>query len=318
MRNFIITLFTIIVASSCYNDVVDNEARYIPNFRNFSMNKIVGYGPIKKCTEYFYYDNIYEEYGEVALGKPDFFYAYTFNTGGKLIESDFNGYGRHTYEWIDNTCIYNCYDDNKKLSERIVSCYNNEDRIVRQEMYNEHRQLIHLYTYKYDELGTEIEMCDSVTNEIIYKNTIKYEYDDQHRVIRKEYIINPDRKKQSFSYITENIHTPLHIYQYNADSENLLVYDSQNTIVQKKVTTKDYIIDSLFSKGVIDKVEKYDIKLNLLEEQSWYVYNGQNILSTERTYKYVFDDRGNWIRKETYYTNKEIPSSIVIREIEYY
>lgn len=315
MKNLIICLFTLTIFVSC-SDNIDVDARYIPNFNNFAMREVIGYGPIKKCTEYFYFDNVKEEYGQIVLGRFDYTYTYVFDTNGRIIECNYPGQ-RDTYDYKDNQCVFNSYYE-KKLSERIVSCYNNEDRIVRQEMYNEHRQLIHLYTYKYDEHGTEIEMCDSVTNEIIYKNTIKYEYDDQHRVIRKEYIINPDRKKQSFSYITENIHTPLHIYQYNADSEHLLVYDSQNTIVQKKVTTKDYIIDSLFSKGVIDKVEKYDIKLNLLEEQSWYVHNGQNILSTERTYKYVFDDRGNWIRKETYYTNKEIPSSIVIREIEYY
>ena len=48
------------------------------------------------------------------------------------------------------------------------------------------------------------------------------------------------------------------------------------------------------------------------------MYNGNNYISIQRTYKYIFDDRGNWIRKETYYTDKEIPSSVVIREIEYY
>jgi hypothetical protein len=98
----------------------------------------------------------------------------------------------------------------------------------------------------------------------------------------------------------------------------MLVYDDNKNLIKKRTITTDGIVDSLFNKSYIDKVIKYDSKLNELEEQNWHVYNGNNYISIQRTYKYIFDDRGNWIKKETYYTDKEIPASIVIREIEYY
>lgn len=300
MRNYIITLFSLIVASSCCNDndVVDNEARYIPNFGNPEMKEIIGYGPIKKCTEYFFFDNISEEYGNVILGRPDFYYAYIFSPDGNIVESDFNGFGRHTYEYLERTCIYNCYDDNKKLSERIVNSYNNNKQITKQEIYNEYRKLSQLYTYKYNKQGDMVEKVDSLSNTIYHSNV--FHYDEKQRVIKKEY----DNSCEE--------------YMYHGDTIIVYTYDGSCNIKRKEFICDDIIIDSLFSKGYIDQVLVYDSKKNIIEEQSWNVYNGQNYQYLNTTYKYIFDAKGNWIKKERYLTNKEIPSSIVMREIEYY
>lgn len=304
MRNFIITLFTIIVASSCYNDndVVDNEARYIPNFGNPEMKEIIGYGPIKKCTEYFYFDNVKEEYGQVVLGLFDFTYEYIFNAEGKVVICDYPGQ-KDTYEYQDNMCIFNSYYQ-KQLSRRIINYYNENNQIIKREWFNNQRILTSECTYKYNNNGDEIECFNCMTNKVV--SSIEYTYDHNNLITSMTYIDSSKKVSESS------------IYRHCDDTTTLFVYDDNKNLIKKRTITTDGIIDSLFNKSYIDKVIKYDSKLNELEEQSWYVYNGNNYISIQCTYKYIFDDRGNWIRKETYYTDKEIPSSVVIREIEYY
>ena len=316
MKRTLLILFSLIVVSSCRNNDVDTRIHYIPNFNNFAMREVIGYGPIKKCTEYFYFDNVKEEYGQIVLGRFDYTYTYVFDTNGRIIECNYPGQ-RDTYDYKDNQCVFNSYYE-KKLSQRIVNYYNGEQQIIKQERYNNQRELIGLYTYKYNENGDEIELFDSVANNTLYKNTIKYEYDNQNRITRKKYIIDPSRKLQKFSYTTENIHTPIHIYKYSDNSTILLMCDESGNVVNKKVTTPNGIVDSLFRGKNIDRIVKYDSNLNIIEEKSWYEYNGKNYISTQCTYKYIFDERGNWIKKEAYRRNKEIPTNVTIREIEYY
>ena len=90
------------------------------------------------------------------------------------------------------------------------------------------------------------------------------------------------------------------------NSKETYKYDSKGNKTEYCEYNSD---DSLNSK----ETYRYDNKGNIIEAN---IYNSDNVQLKYSLYKYIFDIKGNWIKK-TCYTNN-IPNKITERVIEYY
>ena len=247
------------------NRVVDNNPRFVPD-GNLITYDIIGYGPISRCDEYYYYDNIGEEYGNYIFGKCDFVYSFLFDEDGRIIQADYPGQ-RDTYEYADTSCLFKSYYL-KKLSATKDLSYNADK-------------------------GLLISPYESTP-----------EYDSYGRIV-EEILSEPSRHKccigESFILIK---------YSYANEEVTQSFFDSNDLLVLQYIANSDGYIDIQYSEVKVYKTTKYDVKFNILSEEK--------VNSRKKIYKYEFDDKGNWIKLETYWDNTHIPSSVVLRTFEYF
>lgn len=137
-------------------------------------------------------------------------------------------------------------------------------------------------TFKYDDKGNRIESLESIVGEETLLEKVTRKYDDRGYLIG---IIGLDM-------------TGLH--------QRFFSYDDQGNTIEMKYSDRESGVKSTF---------KYDEMRNLIEEN---FYRGLKLdkLVEKVSYKYDYDNKGNWIMKIKFFDGK--PKYYIERVYEYY
>ncbi len=225
--------------------------------------------------------------GKVADSEEKRIYEYKYNDNNYLIEKGIDDWSNTIWKYIydaKQNLITEEYWQNEKLSSKKILAY--------------------------DELGNEIEMSEydregdlkykrilenSIKDGIKYEKSITYDPDGEVKWgYNHEYDSNGNMIK---SYETHSNYRTTDVMEYSANNELLkkTVYFSSNKPM--------YVV-----------MYSYDDSGNIIKETK-VDYSTRND-DYEKTYKYEFDEKKNWIKKIEY--SKVHPVKVVLREIKYY
>ena len=132
-----------------------------------------------------------------------------------------------------------------------------------------------------------------------------YKYDDKGNLIEWYYYELHDGLAATYKYDAKGNLIEEISYSHAGVGNTTYKYDAKGN----KIEENSYFI------GLLDRkyTMKYDAKGNLIEGNS---YEADGSLDYKYTFKYEFDEKGNWIKRITF--KNQIPESIEEREFEYY
>lgn len=246
-------------------------------------------GKVKQVTLNCFYAN--EKSGEIIKEKKcdDNNYSVIYNEKGKKIELTVHSSGWRNekrlfkYDIKGNLSELHLFDADNKLLSKFIDNRDEKGNKIETNLYDADNNLINRQTYKCDDNGNEIEH-----NEYNSKNIL---------VLKHIYKYNGEGNQ-----IESSAYTPVG----NFENKNINKYDDKGN----RIETNSYNAEGIIgSKGTW----KYDEKNNPIEE-NW--YNEQGILNSRYSYNYVYDQKGNWLKKMEFET--DIPQRIIIREIMYF
>ena len=284
-------------------------------------------GKIQSLIETYY--GVMEKAGEPVKGTPGTKYVYKFNATG--FETEFSSYEGSDILAALRTTKYDAKGKKMEQSENFADRSRNTH-----------------CAFKYDNKGNLAEEAFLDGNKITYKYNNQNELTEKITFVKKENVLKPE-EKITMSYdkkgnLTEYI-------AYNADGSLILKelnkYDSAgNLIEQCKIVEEGKpcwkTINKYNEKGKITEQFMYDTD-GTAKDYAGYKYNDQGILIEETkgigrknvtaydnygnpaeslsgtrklTYKYEYDNSGNWVKQTLYRNNK--PSQIIERVIQYY
>jgi hypothetical protein len=232
-----------------------------------------------------------------------------------ILDRDFGGFGYEkdiflTFNYNENVEVICYYERDGALSYKDIYSYDENSYLIEINRYHSDGALTTKFTYKYDDNKNPIEMCNFNSKGKMYvKKSAKY--DDKGNLI--EYIyglpdgsFGPLSEKLFFKYnedgykIQEDRYIPLSHENGGGLYTDLLKYDNKGNLIEKKhyrhgnLTLQDFF--------------KYDENNNIIQTFRLNDY--------KKTYDYVYDDKGNWIKRIEYVNG--IPKYILVRELEYY
>ncbi len=160
-------------------------------------------------------------------------------------------------------------------------------------------------TFTYDKQGNMTERCE---HSIFGDRKESFEYDDKARlIVHKKYT----EKKRLLSKTT---------YKYD-EKGNVIekcVYEPDGSLFRKSEYKYDedsnnteYRYYKADGRLLIESTYRYDSNNNVILEKPGVFANDRHI------YAYVYDEKGNWIRKVSY-NSRIIATDIEEREIEYF
>lgn len=278
---------------------------------------------------------------------------YVFDSDGRLhhvIEEYYNS--ENSFEYDENghlAKVSTHYWDDKLFLEKEITL-NDEGKPVRVEERRNGKKLT-VDTYCYDERGNKVAhltdnrddafVYDDQNNMIFegdckrYKNcnckgfkaSQGYEYDDQHRLIRKYSIDDwkPSGWDTYYQYDSagreiEYKHYDVRGTQKTFDRHIQTTYDSAGRIVKKEALLGNYLLnDALFYYSMVVMEEfAYDEQGNLVEHVA---YKKKDQPYKIVRYQFEYDSHGNWVKRVRSEGTDE--QSLVVmriqeRQIEYY
>ncbi|MDP1746497.1 MAG: hypothetical protein Q8L90_13030 [Bacteroidota bacterium] len=228
------------------------------------------------------------------------------------------------------------YKGTYKYLTVITYYYDNIERLIEENYIDNCGNLTYQYSYKYDEKGNRTEK--------LIKN-YGFNYDHIHRAKAKpENGRYGDNQKWIYTYNNEGHQIESDKYFFDElDTKSIYKYDAYGNQIQE---------DCYYNrnKHVIRISNKYDIKMNRIEKNVYrpdgclehtyaYKYDDKNNVIKEVSsvymktkllpcgsknrikndsviYKYEYDNKGNWVSKNTILIEK--PSLVTERQIEYY
>ncbi len=130
------------------------------------------------------------------------------------------------------------------------------------------------------------------------------EYDSNGRVV-KELLSKPSRHNCSSG---EEFVKIKHVYEEDKIIQRFI--DANDVIVREFISNADGYLELRYSKGELCETFTYDLKYNILTEKFREM--------RKKIYRYEFDKKGNWVKREMYWENDNIPSSVVLRTFDYF
>ncbi len=275
---------------------LDYELTYTPAFKLASQTYFHN-GEKDKVTSYEYDEDenlIWEKdrHSDTTWQEFDESIEHIYNDSGKVKEiNTYDENGKLHYK-----CKYD-YDNAGRLKTRI--CYNSEGKQTGTTVFGYHENgVLKIEEYKdaeeirlsrYDTTGNELEEMEislnSNHNDTVSHST--YQYDKDNNLIKHEKFYKGKHKHTSH-------------YKYTDDKwheAETVEYDFHENPLYKKITRYDE-----------------DEKITYREIITYLKPKGK--IKEKYTYKYHYDDYGNWTKRiKSSFGN---PSTIVIRKIEYY
>jgi len=207
-----------------------------------------------------------------------------------------------------------------EIYENSIKIFNVNGNEIKQNYYNPDGSLSSIWNYKYDDNGNQIEVKHYSSDGSLYIKWT-YKYDDKGNQIEANqyYTRKGIRVKVECTYKYTGKGNKIkwcNVYHENdLFCKTMEKYNDKGNIVEEK---------SYYSAGYLSSKDtwKYDDKGNLIEKNRRYRSDDSNkstdewVYDTKLTYKYEYDNQGNWVKKIGY--RDTIPSYIIEREIEYY
>lgn len=246
-------------------------------------------------------------------------YVWTYDDLGNMIALDLFFEGELEKRWIWRRDI----DGNVlayivEVTNPEVSGYHDEENI-----------------YAYDEKGKKIEEIKYVYGNLVGKDEFTYNENGDLAEKHSRSSNGTLHWKELFDYGDSGNLTRKIRYEYlhgGLDCTFTYIYDTKGNLIEESQSDN-------CGKMVWGYKEKRDSNENVIELQS-YAYGGgllsktsieydtmgnvteillfdsEGLLERTTTYSYVYDQKGNWIKKTEY--SNAVPDSLTIREIEYY
>ena len=225
--------------------------------------------------------------GKVAYSEEKRIYEYKYDDYNNLIEKRIddrsNTIWKYTYD-VQQNLITEEYWKNEKLSSKKILTY--------------------------DEFGNEIEMSEyDSEGDLKYKEIIEYSIKDGIKYEKSKTYGSDGELKWGYNFEYDSNGNMIKSYGTNTSygTIDIMEYSTNNELLKKTVNYSTnnpmYVIMITYDDfGNINKETKVD-------------YSTQND-DYEKTYKYEFDEKKNWIKKIEY--SKVNPVKVVLREIKYY
>ena len=246
-------------------------------------------GQVKSIKTTIYYAN--DKFGEITKGDVYSWVLWRFDTKGEGTEKtdskESNFKYNSKYDNQSRLTEQNAYSSAGTLALKTLNKYDNE-KISQTISYDENGNLYEKYLYKYD---NNTQNCE--TSRYNSSGDLNYKcITDKNRNIL-----------ETSEYSYGSIDTKLKYEYSNAGKLNrVLTYNSENTLV------KEYVYNE---NGDIIIEKSYDYSYD--ED-----YNDITTEKIEYTYKYKYDNKGNWTEQILFKSEADIAISITAREIEYY
>lgn len=281
--------------------------------------KIISFDTIAlKENIIYYYDtmgNLLSDFRYSKDGQPVEGYNYTYNAKNQLLEKQrtFNQtlYGGKTiYSYKNNgTLLYSTIYDADNNVYRYIGYVYEDNRLIKEEIFNSARIVIANQEFKYDENGRIIEFI----NNDFYKKDKNYSYKQFYKdslLIRKEYF-GADGELLLFW-----------IYLY--DEKNRLIeekqYDYEETMLTAEYKTYDKIGNMIVNHRIDTQISKRMKMVYTYWSDGNYKSLKVYIDDSKRPQYYkecFYDERGNWILWKESDNNRKI-IAIGCRSIEYF
>ncbi len=254
----------------------------------------------------------------------NFYSNITYNQNGYEIETEVNesDFPVHvTYKRDDkNNIIEKTEDGSSEGSKyKILTTfkYDNKNNMVESKIYNLEGALNEVFSYRYNENGSQIEESRTFSNTgMLYSRKYEYKYDKNNNVIEK---LEPNALAYNVNKITYNHDdngNQIYQQQTKKDGTNtsteIFKYDDRNNKIEEGKCYENSA--SLFAMSYY----KFDENDNLIEEK---INNSDGSLSYISNYEYEFDKNGNWIKQTNHYKDQFSNTKIFgikERTIEYY
>jgi len=286
-------------------------------------------GQVKSVTSISY--KAQDKFGEIIKGEREMFYSgekfgtekdkYTiFNSQGNKIEetcynSDGSLYSKETYRYDKNgnKIEIDRHESDYILDVKSLYKFNSEGFLIEENRYFSDGSLISKSNYKYDDKGNQIEENKYDSDGSLNSKSI-YKYDTKgHKIENKYYDANGKLNGWIVLCKYDEKGNQIEISLNNQDgslfSKNIFEYDNKGN----KLERNDYNSDNQLEMKIN---YKYDNMGNEIESIQNYTLINEPHSPDKSTYKYVFDDKNNWISM-TEFIN-EVPQHIIERDIKYF
>lgn len=244
-------------------------------------------------------------------------WGYKYDSDNNLIEK-YAYYSDNTLQWKE---VY-VYDDKNKLLEiqkydmegemyeKTIKEYNLKDLLIKETCYDIDIEMIitSLTLYFYNEMSflTDKKVFDGNMN---LKNYYEYLYNNENELLAEGFFDKNGNllNIESFEYHTNGMIAKKEMV--NHKDKTVIKYNESGNHIE----TKLYDIDDNLE---IHSIFKHDNYNNLISFIRYWRVDNEMKLENNETHDYVFDSKGNWIKRVSFYNNK--PNEISIREITYY
>lgn len=335
LKRISITLFSLLAAFGCFGQNIENdwtkdqligkvksyaEVAYKVEDRSGKIEKIE---KLKSHYSYFDSQKKYDEKGNLIElnafntdGSLDVKETYTYDDKGKLVE--FNSYpsdssllykNMYSYDDMGNMIAFNCCHSNKSMDYTFSFKYDEKGNHVESNKFNSDGKLEEKATYTYDGKGNKIEASYYLDSSLYFRET--YAYDNKGNIIELNSYYSDSSLEFRETYTYDDKGNKIELNKYNSnnslESRETYKYDEKGNLTEKYM----FRLKTTFNTGENDADSK--------EKKNENQYNGINDdgnLEMAFTYKYDYDEKGNWIKK-TYFKN-QIPIHMYEREYEYY
>lgn len=278
-------------------------------------------GKVKSIEDF----NFKHDPGDSGIFSPCLKESYKFDTAGNLVER--TDFGRNDklrtrsvfqYNGAGNYIEWKCFAEDSSCLSKHSYEFDKDGNMIKDVQYRRADSLIDTQLLYYDEQGSMVELCTEPEH---FHSNNTYVYDSLLRPITKERF---DVYK-GISRYTKNVHliTYKHsyTYKYSGDTREETLYNGNykgytTTIWNKnnRILGRHGIDD--FTLKPFNETYKYDASgFNVIEHKE----EKDGKLDTRRSYrcKYVYDKKGNWIKKTTTTLDGKTSCSVE-RKIEYY
>lgn len=268
--------------------------------------------------------------GKIKKGKKQYRntanYRTVFNKNGDVLEREF-----YSSDSTSSRIIKNKYNNDvlieaysyysRKLVKKTSYKYDQKKNIIETKIYKPTEELLFRYIYQYDNARnkTESHWYDQEGNLLEHEN---YTYNKKGALVEnKKY--NDEYLKQKFIYQYKNGRkyetTEFYKEDTSLNKKKVSVYNKNNKIVEKYTYLPEDVLTSIRIYSYNENNDIIKVKIHTSDGMIGFdtEESRQQIeFETIYTYKYQYDEKGNWI-KVIQYENK-MPKKIIERHFEYY
>lgn len=313
MKRQVIKLLIITLLIGC------NSIDYKPKYKDFAnaweRENLIG--KVKRLEQY---KSLVTDFKTEKTDSPIAEFNQEFSETGNInYQENFDNFGKLEYS------IKNKYDKNGYRSESVSENFLmpaksiekvNFDTLLGTQLSShviEDDSLKYDVFFKYDQYKNPVEQTH-IQNGDTTLSRCEYKYDNEGRVLFKKQIdkgeFGPIEAINEFKYDTKgNLLEIISKSEFVGEIKSTYEYDSENRI--KKITE--------YQSGKIDKETSFDKFYNKTLVRLY----KDNVLDKEMRYEYEFDNKGNWMRKDTFLKEHPGDKKAVLvyketRKIEYY
>ena len=235
---------------------------------------------------------------------------YYYDGDGNTIEIN-NSDSKYIYEYdsLNRKILEVFYSPKNKIYSKQKFVFNTENNLEKREWFLPNGDLKNRQLFYYDSVGNKTKAIMYKKDKISFSEIIEHKTDDSLR-IHKHYNADNTLNRKAIYKITDNYEEVTSFNELeNKTGHAINYYDT----LKRHTGWEGFNLDGT-SKG--KRTIEYDRLGNKILEKTTPSENHSSIMDKLEEFVYEHDKNNNWIKKVRIYN--EEPTTIIIREIEYY